>query len=398
MLVNLIKNLSLPSLNSLNNLINRHIHLNNHLIKSFSTTKSKQVFKSSQILSSSILGNKKSKTCSESSDNNLKLNQSMSNIVLNKSSIDIFEDFEPEYGYHDDYEILNRLGSGKYSQVYSGLNIVSDKEVIIKVLKPVNKKKIRREIGILTLLKGHENIVSLIDVIVDPSSRTPSFIFEKINHIDFKTLFPKFTQFDIKLYLYNILKGLIFCHSNGVIHRDIKPHNIIIDPKLNIIKLIDFGLAEVYKENTEYSCRVASRYFKSPELLLEYTKYDYSLDIWSTGCIFAGLIFKKEPFFHGSDNTDQLIKIVKVFGTEELIEYVNKYSLTLIEDYKESIEGHKKKDWRKFITHENEELCTDDALDLIESMLKFDHSKRITAENAIKHVYFNEIREFYKEK
>ncbi len=80
---------------------------------------------------------------------------------------------------------------------------------------------------------------------------------------------------------------------------------------------------------------MASRYFKGPELLVDLQTYDYSLDIWSLGCMFAGMIFKREPFFQGSDNYDQLVKIAKVLGTEELYAYLDKYRLTLDSHYED---------------------------------------------------------------
>jgi serine/threonine protein kinase len=88
-----------------------------------------------------------------------------------------------------------------------------------------------------------------------------------------------------------------------------------------------------YAAGREYNVRVASRYFKGPELLVDFQEYDYSLDMWSLGCMFAGIIFKKEPFFHGHDNLDQLVKIAKVLGTEELFEYLDKYDLELDPSY-----------------------------------------------------------------
>lgn len=245
---------------------------------------------------------------------------------------DAFEGYNFMFGKHDDYEILNKLGSGKYSQVYDGIDIVNDRFVVIKIIKPVKKKRIRREIAILNLLQ-HENIVKLLDVIIDPSSNTPSLVFERINHTDFRTLFPKLNSHDIKFYLHCILKGLEHAHSKNIMHRDIKPHNIIIDHKLKKLKIIDWGLSEVYSENVEYSVRVSTRYYKAPELLLDYQCYDYSGDLWSLGCLFAGLIFKKEPFFHGNDNFDQLIKIVKVLGSEDIHEYISKFHLKVNSNY-----------------------------------------------------------------
>lgn len=133
----------------------------------------------------------------------------------------------------------------------------------------------------------------------------------------------------------------------GIMHRDVKPHNIIIDHKNRELRLIDWGLAEFYIPEQEYNVRVASRYFKGPELLVDNLLYDYSLDIWSLGCMFAGMvyiffynfyfnvtqIFKKEPFFQGHDNYDQLVKIAKVLGTEELEAYLAKYKLNLDSHY-----------------------------------------------------------------
>lgn len=119
-------------------------------------------------------------------------------------------------------------------------------------------------------------------------------------------------------------------------HRDVKPHNVMIDHEkrkvcigeeerqklveksfadnviiipLKQLRLIDWGLAEFYHPYTEYNVRVASRYFKGPELLVDFQEYDYSLDMWSLGCMFASMIFRKEPFFHGHSNTNQLEKV-----------------------------------------------------------------------------------------
>lgn len=81
-----------------------------------------------------------------------------------------------------------------------------------------------------------------------------------------------------------------YCHSKGIMHRDVKPQNIIVNPTKKILKLIDWGLAEFYHMGQDYNVRVASRYFKGPELLVDYNYYDYSLDIWSTGAMFASMV------------------------------------------------------------------------------------------------------------
>lgn len=123
-------------------------------------------------------------------------------------------------------------------------------------------------------------------------------------------------------------------------HRDVKPQNIIVNPHKRILKLIDWGLAEFYHMGQDYNVRVASRYFKGPELLVDYNYYDYSLDIWSTGAMFASMvrkmlrkIFKKEPFFMGDSNRDQLVKIAQVLGTDSLYKYLKKYHLKLDDEF-----------------------------------------------------------------
>jgi casein kinase II subunit alpha len=100
------------------------------------------------------------------------------------------------------------------------------------------------------------------------------------------------------------LIGLSHAHSRGIIHRDIKPGNVLMNPEKTHLTIVDWGLADFYLPHKKFNCRVASRYFKSPELLLNNHYYDYSLDIWSTGCMLAGMVFEKEPFFKGIDNDD----------------------------------------------------------------------------------------------
>lgn len=146
-------------------------------------------------------------------------------------------------------------------------------------------------------------------------------------------MFPKIKDHEIRYYMYELLKALDYSHSKGIMHRDVKPQNIIIEPSTRTLKLIDWGLAEFYHYGQDYNVRVASRYFKGPELLVDNLYYDYSLDIFSTGAMFAGIIFQKEPFFQGSDNYDQLVKIAKVLGTDDLKKYVHKYHLKLDKHY-----------------------------------------------------------------
>ena len=146
----------------------------------------------------------------------------------------------------DDYEIVRKIGRGKYSEVFAGVNVYNNTKCVIKILKPVKKKKIKREIKILYNLRGGTNIIKLQDVVLDSQSKTPSLIFEYVNNTDFKTLYPTLTDFDIRYYIFELLKALDFCHSNGIMHRDVKPHNVMIDHEKRQLRLIDWGLAEFY--------------------------------------------------------------------------------------------------------------------------------------------------------
>jgi len=264
---------------------------------------------------------------------------------------------------------------------------------VIKILKPVKKKKIKREIKILQNLCGGPNIIGLLDVARDPISKTPSLVFEHVNNADFKSLYPTLTDIDIRFYILEILKALDFCHSKGIMHRDVKPHNVMIDHEQRKLRLIDWGLAEFYHPGQEYNVRVASRYYKGPELLVDYEYYDYSLDIWSLGCMLASMIFQKTPFFQGLDNYDQLVKIARVLGTDGLNAYVEKYDLELDPHFDDTLGRHSRKPWSKFVTDENKHLVGPDALELLDRMLVYDHADRILPVEAMDHPYFRPVRE-----
>uniref|UniRef100_A0A8C9WUL3 non-specific serine/threonine protein kinase n=1 Tax=Sander lucioperca TaxID=283035 RepID=A0A8C9WUL3_SANLU len=274
-----------------------------------------------------------------------------------------YESHVVEWGNQDDYQLVRKLGRGKYSEVFEAINITNNEKVVVKILKPVKKKKIKREIKILENLRGGPNIISLLDIVKDPVSRTPALVFEHVNNTDFKQLYQTLSDFDIRFYMYEILK----------------------------LRLIDWGLAEFYHPNQEYNVRVASRYFKGPELLVDYQMYDYSLDMWSLGCMLASMIFRKEPFFHGHDNYDQLVRIAKVLGTEDLYDYIDKYNIELDPRFNDILGRHSRKRWERFVHSENQHLVSTEALDFLDKLLRYDHQARLTAREAMDHPYFYPI-------
>ncbi|KAL9357202.1 hypothetical protein Peur_050455 [Populus x canadensis] len=313
------------------------------------------------------------------------------NVIRPKDYWD-YESLTVQWGEQDDYMVVKKVGRGKYSEVFEGMHCTDNEKCVIKILKPVKKKKIKREIKILQNLCGGPNIVKLLDIVRDQQSKTPSLIFEYVKNTDFKVLYPTLSDFDTRYYIYELLKALDYCHSQGIMHRDVKPHNVMIDHEQRKLRLIDWGLAEFYHPGKEYNVRVASRYFKGPELLVDLQDYDYSLDLWSLGCMFAGMIFRKEPFFYGHDNYDQLVKIAKVLGTDDLNAYLNKYRIELDPRLAALVGRHSRKPWSKFTNADNQHLAVPEAVDFLDKLLRYDHLERPTAKEAMAHPYFYPIR------
>jgi hypothetical protein len=166
--------------------------------------------------------------------------------ILIVCDISDYEALNVTWGDQENYEVIRKIGRGKYSEVFEGINILNDQPCVIKILKPVKKKKIKREISILQNLSGGTNIIKLLDVVRDPVSKTPSLVFEHVNNTDFRQLYPTLSDFDIRFYIFELLKALDFCHSQGIMHRDIKPHNGIaffrLQRFLSFVRLFSFFL------------------------------------------------------------------------------------------------------------------------------------------------------------
>lgn len=301
-----------------------------------------------------------------------------------------YETLSIKWGSQDIYEIVEKVGRGKYSEVFSGINVARHERCIIKVLKPVRSKKIKREVKILQNLSGGPNIIQLKDLVIEPESRTPAFIFELVENVDHRTLYPTLSDLDVRHYVFQLLRALEFSHSHGIMHRDVKPHNVMIDPQTRSLRLIDWGLAEFYHPGVPYNVRVASRYYKGPELLVDLLEYDYSLDMWSLGCMFGGMIFMIDTLFHGRDNDDQLVKIVQVLGSDDFNAYLRRYDLPA----PKRVQGMEalRVPWASFVSAQNKHLAVPEALDFLDRLLRYDHQERITAAEAMGHSYFDPVR------
>ncbi|KAL7934756.1 casein kinase II subunit alpha [Trichoderma chlorosporum] len=292
------------------------------------------------------------------------------------------------YTSSDAYEIVRKIAWGKYADIFEGVRVVDLKKCIIKPAKQVGKRRLRKEIKMLHHLEGGTNILKLYDIVQDTQVETPSLVFEYIDNVNFRTLYPRFRKEDVQYYMNELLKAIEFSHSKGIMHRDIRPHNIMIDHGQRKLRLFGWDYAELYIPNTRYSVRVGI-YARAPELLLHYEEYDCSVDMWSFGVVFASIIFRKEPFFHGVSNLSCLQSIARVLGTKGLLNYVEKYDIETDPDGVDALVHSEGRTWQSFVTEDNRRFQSTEAVDLLDKMFRWDHKQRITAADALKHPYFN---------
>ncbi|CAG8514784.1 9300_t:CDS:2 [Diversispora eburnea] len=345
----------------------------------------------------------------------------MSNKLVGKSMLQEFrEKREKERTrIEEKYEILGFISSGTYGRVYKAKarkkenkNSSSDEETkspvyAIKKFKPDKEGDITtytgvsqsacREISLCIELK-HENIVSLQEVLLEDNSIHMVFEFAEhdflVRIIERKPL-PEFT---IKSFLWQLLNGVSYLHANWVLHRDLKPANILVTAD-GVVKIADLGLARIYQLPLQPLFNgdkvVVTIWYRAPELLLGSRHYTKAIDIWAVGCIFAELLTLR-PIFKGEEakmdskkqvpfQRNQLVKIFEVLGKptkeqwptiDQQPEYSNLSSFTL-------------KQLREFYQN----TCSsksDLGFELLSKMLEYDPVKRITAEDALNHPYFEE--------
>ncbi|CAI0378524.1 unnamed protein product [Linum tenue] len=223
----------------------------------------------------------------------------------------------------DSFEKLEKIGQGTYSSVYKAHDLESRKIVALKKVRfanmdPESVKFMAREIIILRRL-DHPNVMKLEGIITTTTSGSLYLVFEYMDH-DLSGLLSssgsKFTESQIKCYMKQLLSGLAHCHSRGIMHRDIKGANLLIDSKGNL-KIADFGLAtfRTTKPTTTTTSRVVSLWYRPPELLLGSTDYGVEVDLWSSGCILAELFNGGKPILPGRTEVEQIHKIFKLCGS-----------------------------------------------------------------------------------
>ncbi|CAO2146046.1 unnamed protein product [Urochloa humidicola] len=230
----------------------------------------------------------------------------------------------------DSFEKLSKVGQGTYSSVYKARDLKTGKIVALKKVRfanvdPESVRFMAREIIVLRKL-NHPNVIKLEGIITSSVSRSLFLVFGYMEH-DLAGLVAtpglKFTEPQVKCLLQQLLSGLDHCHRNGVLHRDMKSSNLLIDSN-GVLKIADFGLATSFDPDNQkpLTSRVATLWYRPPELLLGATKYGPSVDMWSTGCILAELLAGK-PILPGRTEVEQLHKIFKLCGSPS-DEYWNK--------------------------------------------------------------------------
>jgi casein kinase II subunit alpha len=294
----------------------------------------------------------------------------------------------------DPYEISKWIGTGKYSDVFVGYR--GERRVALKVLKAVRPQKYKREIKILQNLKGGPNIVELVEVVEHPVSHQYTLVFEYVDNQEPAILYPHLTDYGARHYLYQLMRALRYSHKRGVMHRDVKPQNIMYDQRTHQLRLIDWGLAEFYHPQQRYNIHVASRHFKAIELLVDYQCYDYSVDIWAFGVTMGAILINRNPLFRGNDDFDMVAKIAHVLGRADLDAYLAKYGIEIPEPMARGLAKapRARKDFAQLFKGR---LATPDAVDLVDLCLRYDHMARITADEALEHPYFAPIRRDFHE-
>ncbi|KAK2371993.1 putative serine/threonine-protein kinase [Trifolium repens] len=222
----------------------------------------------------------------------------------------------------DSFEKLDQIGQGAYSSVHKALDLETGKYVALKKVRfssgdVESVRFMAREIYILRQL-DHPNILKLEGLVTSRTSTSLYLVFEYMEH-DLAGLAArpgvKFTEPQIKCFMKQLLSGLEHCHSRGVLHRDIKGSNLLVDNNGNL-KIGDFGLATVHEPNSKVplTSRVVTLWYRAPELLLGATDYGATIDLWSAGCILAELLVGK-PIMPGRTEVEQMHKIFKLCGS-----------------------------------------------------------------------------------
>ncbi|EGR33395.1 hypothetical protein IMG5_054600 [Ichthyophthirius multifiliis] len=247
---------------------------------------------------------------------------------------------------------------------------------IIKILNHQNIIKLRYSF----LTKDDEKDDTYLNLVMD-------FIPETLSKLirNYKKQQKQLPDLHIKIYAYQMFRGLAYLKGLGICHRDIKPQNILIDPNSLMLKICDFGSAKVLVKGEQNISYICSRYYRAPELIFKAEQYTTQVDLWSMGCVLVEMVLG-EPIFPGDNAVDQLVRIIKIIGTptQEQIRHMNP-------EYKEykfpQIRCHP---WSKVF--EKIKNIDKDFIDLVSRVLIYSPQERPQPLEVLLHPYFNELR------
>ncbi|CAI4514170.1 BBM_1a_G0023490.mRNA.1.CDS.1 [Saccharomyces cerevisiae] len=310
-----------------------------------------------------------------------------------------FKVFNQDFSVDKRFQLIKEIGYGAYGIVCSARFAEAAEDTTVAIKKVTNVfsktllcKRSLRELKLLRHFRGHKNITCLYDmdiVFYPDGSINGLYLYEELMECDMHQIIKSgqpLTDAHYQSFTYQILCGLKYIHSADVLHRDLKPGNLLVNADCQL-KICDFGLARGYSENpvensqflTEY---VATRWYRAPEIMLSYQGYTKAIDVWSAGCILAEFLGGK-PIFKGKDYVNQLNQILQVLGTPP-DETLRRIGSKNVQDYIHQLGFIPKVPFVNLYPNANSQ-----ALDLLEQMLAFDPQKRITVDEALEHPYLS---------
>uniref|UniRef100_A0A8D1N561 Protein kinase domain-containing protein n=1 Tax=Sus scrofa TaxID=9823 RepID=A0A8D1N561_PIG len=293
------------------------------------------------------------------------------------------------FGKLETYVKLDKLGEGTYATVFKGRSKLTENLVALKEIRLEHEEGAPctaiREVSLLRNLK-HANIVTLHDLI--HTERSLTLVFEYLDS-DLKQYLDHcgnlMSMHNVKIFMFQLLRGLAYCHRRKILHRDLKPQNLLINEK-GELKLADFGLARAKSVPTKtYSNEVVTLWYRPPDVLLGSTEYSTPIDMWGVGCIHYEMATGR-PLFPGSTVKEELHLIFRLLGTPTEDTWPGVMALSEFRAY-----NFPRYLPQPLISHAPR-LDTE-GINLLTSLLLYESKSRVSAEAALRHPYFRSLGE-----